>query len=718
MELLLLCLALFFGGGCVALACGRGVKASRIGAGSAVAASLAGLVPALNLLAQSAPFSRPAPLAITLAKLPMGEFALRLDALSAVFLAPVLILTAVAAVYGMDRGDGGRTASQSASPPDRQPNGHPGGHWFFYNLLAGGMVLALTASDAFLFLLAWEIMSVAPFFLIAMSGNSATSRSASWIYLVAAHLGALFLLAFFALLSAAAGGSLSFAAFAEAVKTLPTGLNGGTGLLFLLALAGFGAKAGIIPLHVWLPESYPAAPSHVSAVMAGAMSNLGIYGLLRALSFLGTGPGSGEVWWAYVLIGTGAATGVLGILQAMAQPTVKRSLAFSSVENMGIILMAVGVALLCARTGHAAPAALALTGALVHMANQALIKGLLFLGAGCVRNGAGGTAMHLLGGLHKRMPVVGWCFMLGSAAMAALPPLNGFAGELYIYCGMIYGGSAFAHGPSPEHSLLLWLCLAALAGIGGLTLLCAVRLYGMTFLGEPRSVQAAEARPPAANETAALLVLAALCVLSALTAPKIAAMCHAAAAPAVHGAAAAPPALSTAPAAGDSILLAPIPPGLSAPRFAPGADSAIGLLQDVNNVFFLFVLAVLAAFTLRRRLLRGRDMGASPTWDCGYVAPTARMQYTAGSFSRPAAWFLRTTLRQRIDRTEITEYFPQRARADMTTPDWIATDGYVPLFHLVGRIADRCKILQHGRSNGYILYVLITLVALLAWKVR
>lgn len=706
MELLLVCLALFFGGGCTALVCGRGVTASRIGAGSAVAACLAGLLPTLNLLFHSLSFPRPEALSITLAKLPMGEFSLRLDPLSAVFLAPALILSAVAAVYGMERGDGCRS------------NGHPGAHWFFYNLLAGSMVLAVTASDVFLFLLAWEVMSVAPFFLISMADGSAATRSASWIYLVAAHLGALFLLAFFALISTAAGGSLSFASLADGVKTLPAGLDGGTGLLFLLALAGFGAKAGIIPLHVWLPESYPAAPSHVSAVMAGAMSNLGIYGLLRALSFLGTGPGSGELWWTYALIGTGAITGVLGILQAMVQPTIKRSLAFSSVENMGIILMAVGVALLCARTGHAAPAALALTGALVHMVNQALIKGLLFLGAGCVRHGAGSVALHLLGGLHKRMPVVGWCFLLGSASMAALPPLNGFAGELYMYCGMAYGSSAFAHSPTPENSLLLWLCLFALAGIGGLTLLCVVRLYGIAFLGEPRSAQAAEARAPAANETAALVIMAALCVLSAVAAPTIATMCHAAAAPSVHGIAAAPPALSTAPSASDSRLVRPVPAGLSAPLFAPGAGSAIDLLRDVNNVFLLFGLTVLAAFSLRRRLLRGREVGESPTWSCGYVAPTARMQYSAGSFSRPAAWFLRTALRQRAERPELTEYFPLRAKAELSTPDWIATKGYVPLFSLVGRVADRCKALQHGRSNGYILYVLITLVALLAWKAR
>lgn len=702
MELLLFSLALFLGGGCAALASGCGLNASRIGGFSAAAASLVGLIPVARLLVQSLPPFRSEALSLVLAKLPMGEFALRLDLLGAVFLVPVLVLSAVAAVYGMGRGDGSHDGGQ------------PGAHWFFYNLLAGGMVLTIIADNAFLFLLAWEIMSVAPFFLITLHDDAQTTRSASWTYLVAAHLGALFLLAFFALLAAASGDSLSFASFARAAEKLPAGLNGGTGLLFLLAFIGFGAKSGIMPLHVWLPKAYAAAPAHVAAVMSGGMTNLGLYGLLRCLPFLGTG----ETWWAYTLITAGAFSGLLGILQAMAQTDIKRSLAFSSVENMGIILMAMGLALFSSQNGQTEAAALALTGGLVHMVNHALVKGLLFLGAGCVQNGAGSVTLHLLGGLQKRMPFVGWCFILGSAAIAALPPLNGFAGEFFIYCAMVFGGAAFVHGPNPEYSLVFWLCLFTLAGIGGFTLLCFTRLCGMVFLGEPRSAQATHAQGPARNEIAALAFMACLCLMSAIAAPALASICHTAAAPAVF----APPLeseiLASAPPASESRSLAPVPAGLAAPRFAPGAGSAIGLLHTVNAVFTLFILAAAGAFIVRRRLLRGRIIRSSPTWDCGYIAPTARMQYSAGSFSRPAAWFMRTILRQKSGRPEFAEYFPGSAKACLTTPDWIETRGFVPLFSFIERVADRCKPLQHGYVNGYILYILITLVALLAWKLR
>ncbi|SBW11111.1 NADH/Ubiquinone/plastoquinone (Complex I) [uncultured delta proteobacterium] len=721
MAFLLASLGLFFAGGCAALASGRGQNASRIGAVSAIAASLAGLVPALLLLAGNIAAPGASPLSQTLGKLPMGVIALHLDLLSALFLVPVLLLVAVAAFYGMGNGNGSGENPDPGYAKDRVA-GHAGAHWFFYNLLAGGMVLTLTAADTFLFLLAWELMSLTPFFLITMNGSSAETRSAAWIYLVAAHLGALFLLAFFALLAAKNGGSLSFAAFVAGAANLEPGIRGGSGLLFILAVIGFGAKTGLMPLHVWMPEAYPAAPSHVAAVMSGAAVNMGVYGIIRAFGFLG----AGEAWWAYILIVAGLFSAAAGILLALAQSSIKRSLAFSSVENMGIIFLALGIALLCLQGNHAGAAALAATGALVHMLNHALSKGLLFLCAGCVLRGTGTVSLRLLGGLQKRLPVVGWCFVFGSAAIAALPPLNGFAGEFFIYLGMMFGGIASAGGPSPEYSLIFWVCLFILAAVGGLTLLCFSRLYGMAFLGAPRTEAVQNAQPPARNEMIAVCIMAALCMLSALAAPRVAQLSAMAAAPAFSTTTDAAPVLAAAPAraAGSAARFALVPEGFIPPRLAPGPnysggpDSAITLLQLVNNIFLLLAIAVLAAFCIRRRCLRERTIGASPTWDCGYLAPTARIQYTAGSFSQPAAFFLRTILRQKFTSPGITEYFPLKAKATVATPDWIETRGFAPLFTLVSRIADKCKELQHGRANGYILYILVTLVALLAWKLE
>lgn len=696
MMFLLASLVLFLAGGVASLAARDGKNASRAGALCAVAGCLAGLVPALELIV-----GKSAPLSITLGRLPMGEFALRLDLLSAIFLVPVLILVAVAAVHGMGGGDGGNRANAA----------HTGPHWFFYNLLAGGMVLTLAANDAFLFLIAWETMSLAPFFLITMNDSSQATRSAAWVYLVAAHLGALFLLAFFALLSAANGGSLSFAAFTRGAPGLAPGFHGGASLLFLLGFIGFGAKAGFMPLHVWLPEAHPAAPSHVSAVMSGAMIKMGLYGIVRSFDFLGTG----ETWWAYAMIAVGALSAFLGIVQALAQPGVKRALAFSSVENMGIMCMGLGIGLLCLQNGHKNAAALAAAGALVHMANHALSKGLLFLCAGCVLHGAGSITLRLLGGLQKRMPLVGWCFALGSAAIAALPPFNGFAGEFFMYLGMAFGGTAFANSAYPEYSLIFWTCLVTLAAVGGLTVLCFARLYGIVFLGAPRAEAAARAHAPARNELAALAILAVLCLFSALAAPRVATVCHAALSPALY-ANDGPAVLAAAPPITASSSALYIPKGLSAPSMDSGTDTAITLLWRVNNAFLLFILAVAAIYLLRRRLLRSRHIGASPTWDCGYLAPTARMQYSGGSFSRPAASFMRTVLRQEVEHPVLTEYFPLKAKASLTTPDWMLTQGYTPLFSFIGRMANRCKRIQHGRVNGYILYILVTLVVLLSWK--
>lgn len=720
MAFLLASLALFLGGGCVSLATGNSRAASRIGGASAIAAALIGLVPAFQILAESLRYPATS-VTQTLCKLPMGEFSLRLDCIAAIFLVPVLVIVAVAAFYGMKNTGGARLAQEetTSSRDDEQMTRHAGPHWFFYNLLAGGMVLTLTAADAFLFLLAWEVMSLAPFFLINMNAASERARKAAWVYLIAAHLGVLLLLAFYALLAAINGGSLSFATFLATAASLDPEIPGGTGVLFLLALCGFGAKIGIMPFHVWMPESYSTAPGHVAAVMSGAMVNMGVYGILRALSFLGMG----DTWWAYTLIAAGIFSGAAGILQALSQPAIKRSLAFSSVENMGIICLGLGVALLCMQNGHAAAAAIAATGALVHMVNHALSKSLLFLCAGCVLQGAGTVTLRSLGGLQKRMPVVGWCFALGSAAIAALPPFNGFAGEFFIYLGMVFGGTGFTLLASPEYGLVLWLSLFCLAGIGGFTLLCFTRLYGMTFLGAPRTEQAINAQGPTRNETAAICLMAVLCVFSALNAPQVAKLCHTAVTPVLYAGIDTTPVLAAAPAhiAAAPANVSKMPEGLIPPRLAGtsgGHDSAITLLRNVNAIFLFLLVAVAGVFMFRRRLLRGRSIGESPTWDCGYLAPTARMQYTAGSFSQPAALFMRTILRQKVTRPEMTEYFPLKAKADMTTPDWMETNGFAPLFACIARIAAKTKVLQHGHSNAYILYILLTLVALLAWKLR
>lgn len=658
------------------------MRACRLGAFSAVAGSVLGLAPPVQVLLQPH-----APLTTAFALLPMGENALRLDALSAVFLIPVLLLAAICAVYGC------------ASLCHMADKRHLGLHWFFYTMLIAGMVLVFTAADAFTFLLAWELMSLAPFFLLCINEDDAKVRAAAWVYLVAAHLGALFLLAFFGLLSGQNGGSLAFQIF------IRQGGGTGSGLLFLLAFAGFGTKIGVMPLHVWLPETYPAAPDHVAALMSGAMITTGIYGLLRVLSFIGPG----EAWWAYLLMGMGGFSGFVGILFALSQQDIKRTLAYSSIENMGIVCLGLGVGLFCRQNGHIALALLAFTGVVLHLVNHALFKSMLFLCAGCVQDSTGTVSFRFLGGLQKRMPFVGCCFALGCAAIAALPPFNGFAGEFLLYVTMALGGTL----PLQGLNLVFWSGLFVLAGIGSFGLLCFAKVFALSFLGEARSDLTLAARDPGRFQLGPIALLALLCVASALASPWLAASISAAVTPLAQGGSIPLASLSAAPA------------GMANPaawNFAaaakPELQNAFSLLRMVNQGFLLLLMLFLLLFMLRRRLQRRREISASPTWDCGYIAPTARMQYSGGSFSQPATFFMRSILRQRLRLPRLLEYFPTDATATASTPDWMAESGFAPLFRAVASLARWCKFLQHGRLNAYVLYIFLTLMTLLAWKLR
>jgi hydrogenase-4 component B len=664
-------------GGLCAFFAGRGKTACLIGAISAILASLLGLIPTVNFLLGLAQ-SEPASYSIDLGLLPIGRASLQLDALSAFFLVPTLLLAGLCAIYGYSYFTRGLRFTGKTVP--NLSGHHLGVQWLFFNLLVAGMVLMLLAADAFMFLLAWECMSLAPFFLVSLHDEEASVRSASWIYLIAAHLGALCLLALFALLSAQTGGELSFSSFMQnGTKT-----TGSMGLIFFLALLGFGTKAGLIPLHVWLPEAHPVAPSHVSAFMSGAMIKAGAYGLLRILTFLGPP----EDWWAYLLIACGAISAFVGILMALAQHNIKKSLAYSSVENMGIIHMAAGFGLFASSTGNPTLAVLCFTAALLHLFNHALCKSLLFLSAGSVLSATGTVSLNDLGGLQKRLPIVGCCFVLGAAAISALPPFNGFAGEFLLYLSLALGGATgnFA-------GIIYWTGLVALAATGGFTLLCFARLYGLAFLGEARTAAAKTVEKAPFMERVPLFALSFLCLGSALAAPIFANFI----------------ALHVVPA------LMPLPATLPSDFINPAA--MLDLLCPVNRIFLLLLLVLGFLLLLRHALLRGRKVESSPTWDCGYAAPNQRIQYSANSFSQPAIFFMNSLLHARIRIPKISQYFPTGAQAHLSSNDRIKEGFFRNLFLICLGIANWSKRLQHGRVNGYILYILLTLVALLAWKV-
>ena len=361
-------------------------------------------------------------------------------------------------------------------------------------------------ANGLLFLMCWEGMSLASFFLVMSEHERESVRRAGWTYLVAMHLGTAFLLVLFLLLGRDSG-SLDFDRFSVGPGT--------AGVAFLLAIVGFGTKAGFIPVHVWLPEAHPAAPSHVSAVMSGVMIKTGIYGLLRTLTFLGPMP----AWWGWTLLATGVVSGILGVLFALAQHDLKRLLAYHSVENIGIIALGLGIGMLGVSYGIPAMAVLGFLGGLLHVFNHAIFKSLLFLGAGAVQQSTGLRDIEHLGGLLKRMPITGGAFLVGACTISGLPPLNGFVSELLIYLGALAGVAEGNRASGHSWALLGVLVIGGLALIGGLAGACFTKAFGCVFLGEPRSAQAHDGREAGSTMRVAMLLLAGACIVIGLTAP-------------------------------------------------------------------------------------------------------------------------------------------------------------------------------------------------------
>ena len=431
----------------------RALIPTLFGAGGCVAWCVLALIPTVRVLGGGPPE------AIRLAwDAPHGVFGVGLDALSAFFLLPVLVLSALGAVYG-----GNYLLAYRGKKS-------LGSSWFFYNMFVAGMVMVVIARTALLFLLSWEVMSLSAFFLVTFEHEKKEVRRAGWVYLIATHLGAAFLFATFVLLGRHAGG-LEFDAFQ---KMAPLDARS-AGLIFILALIGFGAKAGFVPFHVWLPEAHPAAPSHVSALMSGVMIKMGLYGLLRVLTFLG----QPAPWWGLTLASLGLVTAFVGISLALQQRDIKRVLAYSSIENVGLIGLALGVGLWGWADDVPAAAVLGMTAALLHIWNHALMKGLMFFAAGSVLHGTGTKDMEKLGGLMKRMPQTGAAMMFGAVAIAALPPLNGFVGKWLMYLSLLKCGFATDGGLG----LTALLAVGLLALIGGLAAIAFVRLTGIVLLG-------------------------------------------------------------------------------------------------------------------------------------------------------------------------------------------------------------------------------------------
>jgi len=646
-------------GALISLACGRrSGAAGTVAFVASCAAALLGVASALGVLQSGAAWGWEAPWSLPWATLSMG-----MDGLSAFFLAFILVLAVPAAAYGRGYMEHYGASNWSSAS------------WAFFQILVASMALVVLARDGVPFLIAWEGMSVASFFLVIYDHKRPEVRSDALVYLVATHLGAAALAAMFGLWGRDAG-SLAFAA----LQAAPPGPKVAW-ILFVLALVGFGSKAGLVPFHIWLPKAHPAAPSHVSALMSGVMIKMGVYGLMRILLMLGPPPAG----WGYTLLAMGAVSAVGGVLYALAQHDIKRLLAYHSVENVGIIILGLGAGLLARTAGLQTLAIVALSGSLLHVLNHGLFKSLLFFSGGAAAQAAGTRDMERLGGLLRRMPVTGATFVVGAVAICALPPFNGFVSEWLIYSGL-FGGALHGAG---SISAVLFVTIPVLALVGGLALACFAKAFGVVFLGEPRSENAAACHESSPWMTAPMVATALGCAAVGLGAPWVLRL--------------------VAPAAR---ALAGVPG--SAPWSTPEGTGPL-----VAVVLSGWALLALTGILLgvRHLLLRGRTVSEGPTWGCGYSAGTPRMQYTASSFAAPLLAPLARLMRPSLHKRRPKGLFPKSASFKSHYEDPADRSLYDPALHLLERLAGALRPLQHGHLQIYLLYVLLTLVALIAWEV-
>ncbi|HET7249521.1 MAG TPA: proton-conducting transporter membrane subunit [Gemmatimonadales bacterium] len=583
---------------------------------------------------------------------PSGPWVFGLDRLSAAFLLVILGPGLASALYGVralgDAKDRRGVATARA----------------LFAIELAALAVVVLARAVVPFLVAWEVMAVLAYFLVTFDNERPEVRRAGWVYLVATHIGTLALIALFASW-ASVGGGLTFDALAGRAGSLPA--RGA--LVLCLALFGFGLKAGLVPLHFWLPDAHASAPSHVSALMSGVVIKMGIYGLIRVISLLGAPP----AWWGWLVLVSGVLSGVLGVLWALAQHDLKRLLAYHSVENIGIILIGLGTGALGAAYGVPLVAVLGFAGAVLHTVNHALFKSLLFLGAGATAHATGTRMMDRLGGLGRRMPFTWVSFLIGSVAIVGLPPLNGFVSEWVVYLGLLHGGT------SSGSIRLILFGVAGLAIIGGLALACFAKVCGIVFLGVPRSDAALRGHEVSAGLLGPMFGLAGTCAFIGLA-----------------------PGLAVGPAlvVGGSIARMSLP--------ASGSDilaASVRLGLWSLALVVLLALGTVAWAAVRRR----RTIARAETWGCGYALQNARMQYTASSFAAPL----------------LAAYGPLAGVDETHTPgggafhthasELVLDRAILPAWTAVRRLLGRLRPLQHGRLWVYLLYVISILLLLLLY---
>ncbi len=592
------------------------------------------------------------------------ELALRGDALAGFFVIIISIVTLAVSVYCLG----------SARDPDC--SGTPG---FFYNILILSLYAVVLSANLFTFLLAWETMAISSYFLVTVDRSEKASR-AGLFYAAMTHIGTAFIIALFFILYRATG-RMDFEGMKAGMSGVAMNVKS---VVFICSVIGFGTKAGIIPLHTWIPRAYPVAPPHVAALMSGLMVKMGIYGIIRiCMDVMGQGP----EWWGIAVITVGAVSALLGILYGLIENNLKLFLAYSSIENVGIILLGVGAAMMFKSNGLSVLSSVALTAALFHALNHALFKGALFLGAGAIIRSTGSGNMEEMGGLLKRMPLTGLFFLAGSLSICALPPFNGFVSEWLTYQSLLLGYQS----PSVTAKIVSPLGGAALALTGAIAAAGFVKAFGISFLGMPRTGQARTAQEASPSMLLGAGLLAAPCLLLGLfPGPALSVL-----SPAVS-------VLTGAAAAVENQGVLNI--GQTSASLSPAA------------LLITMVVMLFAALVFIRIVGGKRKTAYADSWDCGIPGLTPRMQYTATAFTKPLRIiYKRIYLPSRDIKVQyaLKPFFVTSLRYGGDITPFFERYVYEPVTRFIDAVAGKVKLLQSGSLQLYLGYILITLILLL-----
>ena len=590
---------------------------------------------------------------------PFGKIIFEIDPLSAFFIFLISIMSFIGSIY-----------AAGYIKPYLNKKKPISSHFFFFSLLIFSMLLVVTIRNIPFFIIVWEIMSISSFFLVAFENEKKEVLKASLQYLITMHIGVICLIVAFLLIYLKTG-SYDFNLFSQVLSTQ----NAYSTIIFILFFVGFGIKAGFIPLHIWLPNAHPAAPSHISALMSGVMIKTGIYGIMRILTYIDTP----TRFISLTVLLVSVITAVAGVLYAITQKDMKKLLAYSSIENIGIIGIALGIGMFGESNGNKLTAFFGYSGALLHTFNHSLFKSLLFYGAGSVYLSTHTRNMEKLGGLSKFMPQTSFFFLIGSLAITGLPVFNGFISEILIYLGILNS----IHINLPFISAVSILSAVALALTGALALICFTKIFSIVFLGSSRDAQIHKPQEADISMRIASLIITILILIIGIFPQFI-------------------------------FLFIEIP----ARQFLSGSNKFLFvnphiLLSKINISILTFICIAGLLFFIRKWLLKNKSITYYKTWDCGYRCGNTRMQYTSASYIGPIMNVITPLLNLKIKKNMPEDLFPRKADYELSGEDFVENSIISPVISVIKKFFNLFSWIQSGNTQAYIMYGIIFLIIII-----